>query len=272
VLWIIITIVIVGAFIVGAINRNTRVKIALEEQRRIDEQNSPENRAQATVSLRYFEHLGDVLDCKIRIAEHNIEIFSEPKHRWVSDVDESKARPLTKAEIDKALKQQIKEDEDLIKEIESDYLEKQKEYPNLSPEHLSVIKTKYELDAPFPITEDYFNEDNTSSWSMYVEKLNELEKLENLLARLKNPNTRELTLKKIKKDKQVDGGEVIDEDLFDKAVAIVVEENKASASLLQRRLRIGYAPAARMIEEMEKKGIVSPADGARPRQVLHDKK
>ena len=93
-----------------------------------------------------------------------------------------------------------------------------------------------------------------------------------MLARLKNPNTRELTLKKIKKDKQVDGGEVIDEDLFDKAVAIVVEENKASASLLQRRLRIGYAPAARMIEEMEKKGIVSPADGARPRQVLHDKK
>ena len=44
--------------------------------------------------------------------------------------------------------------------------------------------------------------------------------------------------------------------------------DRASTSLLQRRLRIGYGRAARLIEEMEEQGIVGPADGARPREVL----
>ena len=43
---------------------------------------------------------------------------------------------------------------------------------------------------------------------------------------------------------------------------------KASASLLQRRLRVGYARAARLMEEMEEQGIIGAADGARPRDVL----
>ena len=49
---------------------------------------------------------------------------------------------------------------------------------------------------------------------------------------------------------------------------MVVEGGKASTSMLQRRLRIGYGRAARIIEEMEEQGIVGPADGARPREVL----
>jgi S-DNA-T family DNA segregation ATPase FtsK/SpoIIIE len=48
----------------------------------------------------------------------------------------------------------------------------------------------------------------------------------------------------------------------------VVDSGKASASLLQRRLRVGYARAARLVEEMEEQGIIGPADGARPRDVL----
>lgn len=59
-----------------------------------------------------------------------------------------------------------------------------------------------------------------------------------------------------------------DDDMFQDAVRCVIEGRKASTSLLQRRLRIGYGRAARLIEEMEEQGIVGPADGARPREVL----
>jgi S-DNA-T family DNA segregation ATPase FtsK/SpoIIIE len=58
------------------------------------------------------------------------------------------------------------------------------------------------------------------------------------------------------------------DDMFQDAVRVVIESGKASASLLQRRLRVGYARAARLIEEMEEQGIIGPADGARPRDVL----
>ena len=59
-----------------------------------------------------------------------------------------------------------------------------------------------------------------------------------------------------------------DDELFKPAVEVVVEAGKASTSLLQRRLRIGYARAARLIESMEDQGIIGPADGSRPREVL----
>lgn len=55
---------------------------------------------------------------------------------------------------------------------------------------------------------------------------------------------------------------------YQDAVRVVVEMRKASTSLLQRRLRIGYSKAARIMEEMEEQGIIGPADGARPRDVL----
>lgn len=59
-----------------------------------------------------------------------------------------------------------------------------------------------------------------------------------------------------------------DDDMFKDAVHCVIEGRKASTSLLQRRLRIGYGRAARLIETMEEQGIVGPADGSRPRDVL----
>ncbi len=64
------------------------------------------------------------------------------------------------------------------------------------------------------------------------------------------------------------GGGEAEDDLWRDAVRVVVEGRKASTSLLQRRLRVGYARAARLIETMEEQGIVGPADGARPRDVL----
>ena len=60
-----------------------------------------------------------------------------------------------------------------------------------------------------------------------------------------------------------------DEELLEKAIAISREQGKASVSLLQRRLRIGYARAARLIDEMEDQGIIGPADGTgRARSIL----
>lgn len=59
-----------------------------------------------------------------------------------------------------------------------------------------------------------------------------------------------------------------DDDMWRDAVQVVIEGGKASTSLLQRRLRIGYGRAARLIEEMEEQGIVGSSDGNRPREVL----
>lgn len=70
------------------------------------------------------------------------------------------------------------------------------------------------------------------------------------------------------------GGVVMDfnheggDDMYNDALRVVIESRKASTSLLQRRLRIGYARAARIIEEMEEQGVIGAADGARPRDVL----
>lgn len=55
---------------------------------------------------------------------------------------------------------------------------------------------------------------------------------------------------------------------FDEAKKIVLESGKASASLLQRRLKVGYARAARLLDELEEAGIVGPAEGAKPREVF----
>jgi S-DNA-T family DNA segregation ATPase FtsK/SpoIIIE len=65
-----------------------------------------------------------------------------------------------------------------------------------------------------------------------------------------------------------DGGEDEHDELYQDAVRLVIEFGKASTSLLQRRLRIGYGRAAHLIDLMEQDGIVGPADGPKPREVL----
>ena len=64
------------------------------------------------------------------------------------------------------------------------------------------------------------------------------------------------------------GGQDADDEHWHDAVQVVIENRKASTSLLQRRLRIGYGRAARLIEQMEEQGIIGAADGSRPREVL----
>ena len=62
------------------------------------------------------------------------------------------------------------------------------------------------------------------------------------------------------------GGEM--DPMMDEAIKVVVEAGQASTSLLQRRLRLGYARAGRLIDEMEQLGIVGPHEGSKSRQVL----
>jgi len=59
-----------------------------------------------------------------------------------------------------------------------------------------------------------------------------------------------------------------DDPLYDKALEIVLQQGKASASYIQRRLKIGYNRSARLVEEMEQRGVVGPAQGSKPREIL----
>ncbi|OIP77575.1 MAG: hypothetical protein AUK17_03565 [Parcubacteria group bacterium CG2_30_44_18] len=62
--------------------------------------------------------------------------------------------------------------------------------------------------------------------------------------------------------------EDIDDELYEEAKEVVVAAGKASASLLQRRLRVGYARAARLLDVLEEQGVIGPGEGAKPRQIL----
>lgn len=69
-------------------------------------------------------------------------------------------------------------------------------------------------------------------------------------------------------DEDSDEDEMMLDELFDQAVQIVVEAKQASVSLLQRRMRIGYTRAARMIDQLEARAIIGPYEGSKPREVL----
>jgi DNA segregation ATPase FtsK/SpoIIIE, S-DNA-T family len=71
-----------------------------------------------------------------------------------------------------------------------------------------------------------------------------------------------------KKEKNASGDAEEYDEKYDEAVAFVAETGQASISLVQRRFRIGYNRAARIVEKMEEEGVVGPSDGIKPREVL----
>jgi len=64
------------------------------------------------------------------------------------------------------------------------------------------------------------------------------------------------------------GAENDDDELYDEAVAVVVRSGEASVSLLQRKLSIGFARAGRLIDLMERRGVVGPKQGSKTREIL----
>ncbi len=94
----------------------------------------------------------------------------------------------------------------------------------------------------------------------------EIEKVVTFLKSQGEPDYQEEVLKKPEQDSYSQPRE--DDELFERAVQVILDSGQASASTLQRRFRIGYNRAARLIDRMEEEGIVGPPQGSKPRQIL----
>jgi S-DNA-T family DNA segregation ATPase FtsK/SpoIIIE len=95
----------------------------------------------------------------------------------------------------------------------------------------------------------------------------EIRLITEFLKKQQEPIYKEEILAAQQKDEEELGEDEYDEK-YDEAVALVTETGQASISMIQRRLRVGYNRAARMIETMEREGVVGPSDGVKPREVL----
>lgn len=100
----------------------------------------------------------------------------------------------------------------------------------------------------------------------YVSEL-EIRGITEFLKKQQEPVYEEEILKARSEDEDQQGEDEYDEK-YDEAIALVTETGQASISMIQRRLRVGYNRAARMIEVMEREGVVGPSDGSKPREVL----
>ena len=95
----------------------------------------------------------------------------------------------------------------------------------------------------------------------------EIRRITEFLKKQREPVYEEEILKARPEGEDQKGEDEYDEK-YDEAVALVTETGQASISMVQRRLRVGYNRAARMIEMMEREGVVGPSDGSKPREVL----
>jgi len=94
----------------------------------------------------------------------------------------------------------------------------------------------------------------------------EIKRIVDFIKTQKKPEYQEDIFQAAVQEEPAEGGEEFDEK-YDEAVALVAKDRQASISYVQRRLRIGYNRAARIIETMEKEGVVGPSDGIRPREI-----
>jgi len=100
-----------------------------------------------------------------------------------------------------------------------------------------------------------------------------LEEIEAIMDHIqKQPKADELKLASVREVSLLDGGfdSEPDDDLFKEAIRLVITHQQGSISLIQRRLKVGYSRAARMIDQMEQIGVVGPFTGSKAREVLVD--
>jgi S-DNA-T family DNA segregation ATPase FtsK/SpoIIIE len=97
----------------------------------------------------------------------------------------------------------------------------------------------------------------------------EIEKVVNFVKTQAEPVYDENIAKEQQKSGLPNAGEK--DELYDEAVKIIMESNQASVSILQRRMRLGYTRAARIIDMMEQDGLVGPYEGSKPRRILVDR-
>lgn len=124
-----------------------------------------------------------------------------------------------------------------------------------------------ETSKPKRIQGGYISEDEVAKIVEFIKKNNQFEPEEEIDLE-KNPEAR------ISQRDVLDGFDSengTDDEMYLEAVEVVREAGKASASLLQRRLKVGYARAARLLDLMEENGLIGPGEGAKPREVYSDK-
>jgi S-DNA-T family DNA segregation ATPase FtsK/SpoIIIE len=120
-------------------------------------------------------------------------------------------------------------------------------------------------DSPKPIRlqSAFISEDETKNVVAYLKAQAEAQSLDSINLDEKSGGTGDSFIGMLQDDDSND-----DDDLYEDAKVAVIEAGKASTSYIQRKLRVGYSRAARLMDLLEEKGVIGPADGAKPRQVL----
>lgn len=124
--------------------------------------------------------------------------------------------------------------------------------------HGDLLFLSAEFSKPKRLQGAFLEEDEIKKVIKFI-KENNAEEYDNFSIEMNSGNGATLDFNSMDNDK--------DDDLYPEAVEVVRAAGKASASLLQRRLKVGYARAARLLDIMEAKGVVGPGDGAKPREV-----
>jgi S-DNA-T family DNA segregation ATPase FtsK/SpoIIIE len=120
-------------------------------------------------------------------------------------------------------------------------------------------------DSPKPIRlqSAFVSEEETKNVVKYLKDQDSIQALDSINLDEKSGGTGDSFIGFLQEDSSND-----DDDLYEDAKAAVIEAGKASTSYIQRKLRVGYSRAARLIDLLEEKGVIGPADGAKPRAIL----
>lgn len=125
-----------------------------------------------------------------------------------------------------------------------------------------LLYVSSDLSKPKRIQSSYVTEEEIKKVAEFIREKNKVQ------AESEEVNFEEASSPPPDFDEYLEDGE---DELYDDAVQVVTEAQKASASLLQRRLKVGYARAARLLDLMEGNGLIGPGDGAKPREVFADR-